>query len=117
MVLMAAALSAVTLHALCDVLWAQFLLMVVEGVGIALVSGCPFPRFVEALRRKGSDAEGAAVFFHDATYALGLAVGPLIGSVIPESVLTTIYPLVLSGLLAVAVVFLYCLEPPWKRKG
>lgn len=89
----------------------------IAGVGIALVSGCPFPRFIEALRRTGSEEEGAAVFLYDALYAAGSVVGPLIGSVIPESALTTVYPPVLSGLLALMVVLVYCLEPPWKRNG
>ncbi|GAQ83238.1 hypothetical protein KFL_001400220 [Klebsormidium nitens] len=111
MVLGAAAMGAVlpvmAMPALCA-LWAQMLVMLPVGFGMALMGDPTFPRLVSALKLTGSEDEAVAVVLYDGLYSGGMIMGPFVGLSLKNATSSATVLQILSGCLALMISAIYC---------
>lgn len=74
------------------------------------MGGPTFPRLVQALKLKGSDDDGVAVILYDALYSGGMIIGPFVGLSLRNATSTSAVLQILSGVLAVTIAIIYCIQ-------
>ncbi|GAQ83240.1 hypothetical protein KFL_001400230 [Klebsormidium nitens] len=108
-VAMGVVMPVMAMRELCA-LWAQMLVIIPIGFGMALMGGPTFPRLVGALNLRGSQDDGVAVIFYDALYSGGMIVGPFIGLSLKNATSSATVLQILSGFLALVVGAIYVVE-------